>query len=353
MEDDNNHYVLEVGDVNNMSNDVCDNRTYTPSNGINNDTDIAVQTSESLNIVDGLLNTDNVETGIHAVELNVLVPDNNSPELHGHLTHGSTDQDEEKDETQQDSQKTLDASKQENNEDNTNMEAVDKGPETSRLSTQHVDDHEDKVFPCPSTTNLDLDETLISGKEQLTAKSRPIKDDMDRNIFTAKTGETIRGKGGQLKDEEITVGVYVRKCGFTTSRPLQWAVALETLINEEVAMDCRWDYISEDGKYSECVVKIFYSTTKRVTVHIKIACGLIFISGTNYQEWIEMSFDSWKAVVTNNIYEPINYISKEEPKIVLDDNVNVELDKLWEEHVTLKNALTTLEKSVSDLTDFN
>ena len=58
MEDDNNHYALEVGDVNNMSNDVCDNRTYTQSDGINNDTDIAVQTSESLNIVDGVLNTD-------------------------------------------------------------------------------------------------------------------------------------------------------------------------------------------------------------------------------------------------------------------------------------------------------
>ena len=63
--------------------------------------------------------------------------------------------------------------------------------------------------------------------------------------------DITRGKGLQLKEEEVTYGVYKKKCGFRISRPFIWAAALEDLL-----IDYRWDYTVQEDKYTQCLIKL-------------------------------------------------------------------------------------------------
>ena len=87
-----------------------------------------------------------------------------------------------------------------------------------------------------------------------------------------------------------------------------------------------------------------------VTVEMKLTTGIILVSGSNFQSWIDRTFKPWKSLAVDGILEPV----KVPPNIhapAAKTEVNTELERLWEEHGTLKNALTTLDKSVSSLSD--
>ena len=169
-------------------------------------------------------------------------------------------------------------------------------------------------------------------------------------MFTSKR-EKPKGKSTQLQYEHPTDGVYSKKCGLYTTRPLKWAEALERL-TEINSNPSRWDYLGDSEGYTECAVKIFQlgSTNKKTVIEIKIITGIIFIHGTNHQDWLASWFDPWKQLVETGEYNcphtngPIESI---EPTIK--KNQQNELSQLWEQQKTLKTSITTLENSVSDL----
>ena len=104
-------------------------------------------------------------------------------------------------------------------------------------------------------------------------KTRNIQEDIDEGNFTSRR-EKPKNKNIQLRLEEPTHGVFVRKCGFTTTRPLEWALALETFLRE-ADEGYRWDYLCNGSdEFCECNVKIFHpNSTKKIVVEIKIITG--------------------------------------------------------------------------------
>jgi hypothetical protein len=198
--------------------------------------------------------------------------------------------------------------------------------------------------------------------------TRKIQEDVTDNKFTSKS-EKPRGKSANLKVEVPTHGVYARKSGFTTERPLHWAEALEKYI-ENNNIHHRWDYLCDsDDVYQECRVKIFPQSpsTKKILVEIKISSGVIHISGNDYQEWITETFNSWSELLNNDLpnqlpppllttattsspppLPPQLPKAKETHKENDQDRVN-EMKQLWEEQTKLKTSMSTLESSIMEL----
>ena len=63
----------------------------------------------------------------------------------------------------------------------------------------------------------EIDETLVTMGETQVKKSVPISEDQINGRFPDKLIQITRGKGAQLKVEELTGGVYKNKVGFHTS----------------------------------------------------------------------------------------------------------------------------------------
>ena len=170
-------------------------------------------------------------------------------------------------------------------------------------------------------------------------------------MFTSKR-EKPKGKSAQLQLEEPTNGVYSKKCGLYTTRPLKWAEALEILTENNSGDPCRWDYICDDEAYTECAVKIFQlgSTNKKTVIEIKMITGVIFIYGTNHQEWISSNFGSWKKIVETGEYDcPTPHVSDEADETKHKEDQENELSQLWAQQTILKTSITTIENSISDL----
>jgi hypothetical protein len=163
---------------------------------------------------------------------------------------------------------------------------------------------------------------------------------MDDNF--APTTEKPKGKSAQLKVEEPTSGVYAKKCGFTTVRPVQWADALERLL-EANNMDSRWEYSRENDKLSECAIKIFPVTSnpKKVIVEIKFTPGVILVHGANHQEWIENIFDAWLKVVETGeiIILAIDDKNKHPNEHLRRMGSETEISQLWDENRILRNSV--------------
>ena len=176
----------------------------------------------------------------------------------------------------------------------------------------------------------------------------------DINKFTSKR-EKPKNKSAQLKSEEPTNGIYARKCGFITERPLKWAQGLEKLIEQA---DYRWDYLCDsDDEFQVCVVKIYQqsSTTKKIVIEIKISTGVILVSGNNYQEWMGQFFQSWHKMVESSLdeYAPPQPMlpppSQNVPTTLPDDDSETQMSQLWEEQAKLKTSITTLGNSVEEM----
>ena len=139
------------------------------------------------------------------------------------------------------------------------------------------------------------EENTNSPKENLILKTSSIKEDIENGRFPEKLIEITRGKGLQLKTEEATEGVYKKKCGFRTTRPLVWAETLEAMLESS-----RWDYTEQDNKYTQCSIKVPYLGSM-VTVDLKFDTGIIFIAGGKYEQWVKELFGKWKSASTNEI----------------------------------------------------
>ena len=87
-----------------------------------------------------------------------------------------------------------------------------------------------------------------------------------------------------------------------------------------------------------------------MNVDIKLTTGVVFVYGSNYKNWIDMTFKSWRSLVVDGIYEPLHNAPKL-PVPDLTNDVNAEFEKLWGEHATLKNALETLDSSMRNLAE--
>ena len=96
-----------------------------------------------------------------------------------------------------------------------------------------------------------------------------------------------------------------------------------------------------------------------VTVELKFDTGVIFIAGGKYEQWVEELFDHWRSVSTNEISSPdVDNVLKEGdaetektfPKKVVDPLLN-DVERLWEEHNSLKTAFTTLESSINNISN--
>ena len=200
-------------------------------------------------------------------------------------------------------------------------------------------------------------------------KDRPIRVDVDNGFFV-KT-EPIKkkrkvGKSGLLLAEAIQMDIYKAKCGFTTPRPLAWAVAMESLIARESQTTCRWQYRVENEIFTECRLLFYFEATKKVEINIYIRTGVIMIQG-QYHEWSEKIFPILKDDV-NSIDNVYDIIAESKPTHAHDTGAETEtakvetlsgsvenienikdLDCLWEENVTLKNALTCLQEDYAVL----
>ena len=184
-------------------------------------------------------------------------------------------------------------------------------------------------------------------------KTKPIIEDVMR--FTTRSTANIKGKMSQLKNEEITTGIYAKKSGFISHRPLDWAIALEKM-TVELQMDSRWDYACDDEKYTEIIVKILPTNHKRVTVEIKLTSGVVLLTGTNHQEWIAVMFEPWKSTMETGTFDPASIFEevKQRPTTRLQkEDDSSEIAILWEENESLKNSLLNLENAVSQISEEN
>ena len=118
---------------------------------------------------------------------------------------------------------------------------------------------------------------------------------------------------------------------------------------ETILSDYRWDYVLDGEAYTQCAIKVPNSGGK-VNVDIRFSTGIILIYGTNYKTWVDRTFKSWRSLTVDGIYEPVKDIPKL-PVPNISDDMNSELEKLWSEHSSLKNAVETLDTSVTNLTN--
>ena len=164
---------------------------------------------------------------------------------------------------------------------------------------------------------------------------RPIKED---NLLHEQVLAITRGKGLQLKEEEVTFEVYL-KCGFRTSRPILWAAALEELIS-----DYRWDYTMQDDKYIQCWIKLT-NAGGMINIEIKLNTGIILVYGSQYDDWIKSFFDKWKSLAVDGV-RPLTEPGSDQPQDSegappMKSDTQIDMERLWQEHKTLKTAFTT------------
>ena len=197
------------------------------------------------------------------------------------------------------------------------------------------------------------DEHPNSARSYVVMKTSPIQDSQ-MNIISKR--EKPKNKGTQLNDEVPTHGVFKKKCGFTSTRVLVWAEALEKLLPKD-GNDYRWDYVCDnEDKIFECQVKIFHpSSSKKTFIEIRVVTGVVLLSGTNYQEWITHNFAPWLNIVQQLDNNTQSDGSSPQPTVaaspVASDEAERkdELVQLWEENARLKTAVSTLETTIQDL----
>ena len=193
----------------------------------------------------------------------------------------------------------------------------------------------------------EIEETLVTNTHEIvTPKTRTLEEDKNDNMLHDRSVEITRGKGLQLKEEEVTLGVYKKKCGFRTLRPIEWAAALEGLLTEY-----RWDYAEQENKYTQCLIKVA-NGSGMITIEIKLTTGLVFAYGYGYEDWFCTFFEPWRSLVVDGVRIPISTPPpqtehKESPLTIDDINTNVE--RLWNEHNSLKTAFVTMDTTVSNL----
>ena len=88
-----------------------------------------------------------------------------------------------------------------------------------------------------------------------------------------------------------------------------------------------------------------------VTVEIKFATGIIFVYGSQYEVWIDRTFDSWRSLAVDGVHQPLNITPPTAPSSgsSITSDLNADVERLWEEHTSLKNAFTTLDSTVNNL----
>ena len=217
-------------------------------------------------------------------------------------------------------------------------------------STKRPQRQSTKNPPDPST---DLDETIGGqcSKGSQIMKSCPVQEDERNGMFPTDIIGITRGKGGKLGVEVITHGIYKYKCGFRTDRPVRWAEALETIVTNG-----RWDYTLNENQYTVCVIKVPFSAGI-VNVEITLTTGLICVSATNYETWISSIFEPWRSLTVDGIAKPIEPFSDQtndeeakDPKGEVEErDIRNDVERLWEEHRTLKTAFSTLESTVNTM----
>ena len=186
----------------------------------------------------------------------------------------------------------------------------------------------------------------VNSKETLITKTRSVIEDRDENLLHERSVEITRGKGLQLKVEQLSHGVYKKKSGFRTPRPIEWAIGLEDLLT-----DCRWDYMMNDSKYTECLIKIA-NAGGMINIDIKLTTGIVFVYGSSYEDWFDTFFESWRSLVVDGVRKPVDMPTPPIPQgtIPTDEDIRTDVDRLWLEHNSLKTAVTTLDSTVKNLT---
>ena len=217
---------------------------------------------------------------------------------------------------------------------------------SSTLTTYNEDELSQRIMSSQGDTD-----PLIANSFMI-MKTNSILKDIAEQKFTTKC-EKPKGKRVQLNNEEPTHGIFKRKCGFTTTRPLKWAEALETWLDQN-SFEFRWDYLCDnDDKILECNVKIAQQPTnsKKVVVELSIISGVVMISGTGHQDWINDSFTSWSDLVEcgNSTRLQTTTQSGHPSSSTVKQDEQIELSQLWEENTKMKTSLSTLESAINDL----
>ena len=183
-----------------------------------------------------------------------------------------------------------------------------------------------------------------NAKEILVAKTRSAKEDREENLLHERSVDITRGKGLQLKEEDVSHGVYKKKSGFRTHRPIEWAVALEDLLT-----DYRWDYVMHDNMYTQCLIKVT-NAGGMINIDIKLTTGIIFVYGSSYEEWLNAFFESWRSLVVDGVRKTADITSDiPQPPISTEADIRADVERLWTEHTSLKNAVVTLDSTVNNL----
>ena len=82
---------------------------------------------------------------------------------------------------------------------------------------------------------------ILSGERVI--KERPLINDINDKLFVETQYVQLskrKGKTGELPYEDISFDVYQqKKCGFLTKRPLAWATAIGTYLNETSDTEAR------------------------------------------------------------------------------------------------------------------
>ena len=156
-----------------------------------------------------------------------------------------------------------------------------------------------------------------------------------------------RVKGGKLEKESMTHGVYTKKCGFRTSKPVVWAKALEKILTVR-----RCDYTLAENRYTHCQVKIPHNGGM-LYVDITFTTGLICISGSNYETWAGAIFDPWKSLAISDVFIPIIQPQSSQTAVERTNDIDIvgELENLWEEQKTIRTAFSALESSVNTMNE--
>ena len=207
-----------------------------------------------------------------------------------------------------------------------------------------------------------LGDTILDGtKTRRTAvyinKDEPVNESIKAGKFTdirkvSKRTTKQRQMGVEVFDSASQPIFSQNKSGFCTHRPLEWAIAVEKYEQENDDVKAKWRYKTDDiGKYVECEIPIWFSTTTQITVRIMIVTGVVLVEGPPYRKFIDTEFEKIiehlpgagphldGGVTSNNLAS-----EGHEPGLN-----RVESETIWEQIEFNKNAIKVIEESVVKL----
>ena len=90
-----------------------------------------------------------------------------------------------------------------------------------------------------------------------------------------------------------------------------------------------------------------------ISIEVKLTTGVILIYGSSYGDWIKNFFERWRLWAVDGVLDPVESKLMQQQTsqdvLVTNPDIQSDIERLWKEQNSLKNALTTLDSTVNNL----